>query len=125
MTVLETQVEHIGPGWLRRCAQTAVMGQRGISNADVARQIGVSRELISKYFQGSHPMNKLGTNDARVEEFEDTVELAIEACSREIGFELPPVQVRITGPVDETGLPDFEFIDPFVQAAMTKELMSA
>lgn len=125
MTVMEAALEKNGPTWIRRLAQTAVMGDRGFSQADVAREVGVSSELISKYFQGLHPSNKKGTNWEAVEAFEDRVELALEALSRANGTDLPASQVVVTGPVDETGLPDFEFRDPFVLDAITRELMHA
>lgn len=133
-TVLERIVEERGESMIRRLAQVAVAGDRGISQADIAREVGVSQTQITLYFQGRGPSQRLngtmpGGRDetdeefaVRRDDFEDEVEQALERLSAATDF-VPPRACRIVGPPDETGLPEVEWIDAFVPEAITLELM--
>lgn len=80
---------------LVRLAQMAVMGDRGITQADIARKIERSPEAVSRYFLGSYFMKSLKHPNytepeedtfARIRAYEDKVERAIEELVAERGL---------------------------------------
>lgn len=73
---------------LRRIAQRALLFDRGISMAAIAREVGVSREWMRLYFEGTRSRRTSGN-------FEERVEAAIERISRAIGFTLPEADERV------------------------------
>lgn len=89
---------------LRRLAQLAIAHDRGISLAEIARRVGVSREWIRLYFAGAKT-RKTAQN------FEEKVEAALEAYSREHGITVP----RVLGTPEERVIPDL----------ITRDLMKA
>lgn len=96
---------------LRRLAQKAIMVDRDISQAEVARETGLSREAIRQYFNGDLWRGALGEEreehaTSRREKGEDRVERAIEAISARLGIVMPPAI-------------------PIVDQAITRELMKA
>jgi hypothetical protein len=107
-TALQIIVEESDPGpfMLRRLAQLGVMQDRGISMSRVGAELGVSRELISQYFRG----RRWPGDSPR----EDEIERAIEAISEREGFRVPRA-TRVVGPPDDTGIPDVEFIEAYIQ----------
>lgn len=86
---------------LRRLAQLAIAQDRGISNAEIARRAGVTREQIRLYF--------LGTTGRRgAQALEERVERALESFSRENSLSPGPVTER-----------------RFIPDIVTKDLMKA
>lgn len=104
-----------GPFMLRRLAQLAIAGDRGITDGQIADKLGVQKEAIYQYFRGELWPNGR-TNEDRVEE-------ALEEISAENGLGYPPVGIEITGPEDESGIPNFRFLHAPVQDAIITELM--
>jgi predicted transcriptional regulator len=68
---------------LRTLVQMAIIRDRGIPMTRIAEHIGVSRQRVHQYF------DLRGTLTSASDEFAERVEEAIEAISKEIGFELP------------------------------------
>lgn len=91
------------PQMLRRLAQAAIAADRKISNAEIARRVGVSREAIRLYFEGRW-WGKTATDD-----FEDSVERALEDYSRERDITFPLVM----------GTPE----ERYITEVTTRELM--
>jgi hypothetical protein len=120
VNALEQIIEHSRPGpfMLRRLAQLALAGDRGISNAALAKKLDLSREALNQYFTGRLWI----TDDESAREHEDDVERAIEDISREKGFTLPRVTV-VTGPPDADGIPEVAFPQAPIPEAITRELM--
>lgn len=104
--------EHEKAYMLRRLAQLAVMEDREISQSDVARKVGLSRQAANLYFQGRlfTGRNKGNRETPEAIEYrearEDEVERAIEAISAERGIVMQPA------------------ID-YVPEVLTRELMKA
>lgn len=131
-TALQAIVEESAPGpfMLRRLAQAAVMQDRGISARALAREADVSNQTISSYLRGNAPRQNAAKGETekqfekRAREFEDHVEYSLERMIREMGqFGSPPRATRVVGPADETGIPEVEWIDPYIAQATTRELM--
>lgn len=102
---------------LRRLAQLFIMHDRGITQVDVAREMGLTKEAIRQYFGGDlwtgKPNNEFRAENAGVsaedlrekaeryrEKNEDRVERAIERLSKKKRFLAP----RIAGTKDENYL---------------------
>jgi transcriptional regulator GlxA family with amidase domain len=82
---------------IRRLSQMALLADRDISMAQLAKKLEISREAMRLYFLGRLWTGRDvvdGLESPRAEkardENEDRVERAIEEISTEIGFELPP-----------------------------------
>ena len=84
---------------LVRLAQMAVMWDRGITQADIARKIERSPEAVSRYFLGSYFMKSLKHPNytepeedtfARIRAYEDKVERAIEELIEERQLHISP-----------------------------------
>jgi hypothetical protein len=121
-TALQIIVEDSPPGpfMVRRLTQEAILEDRGISRAEVARRMGLTKAAMSLYFRGT--LWRSDDEEAQARDHEDDIERVIEEISAEREFTVPRA-CRIVGPPDASGLPDVEFIDPWVQTRITEELM--
>lgn len=107
---------------LRRLAQLFIMHDRGITQVEVSREMGLTKEAIRQYFIGiiwtGRPSNEFRAANSSLtgddlkeaaeryrEDNEDRVEQAIEKLSKQKRF-LPP---RIVGTPDENYLSETLF----------------